>query len=124
MEAYSVDLRERILSACEAGEETRAEIAEQFGVSLSWIYTLLRRWRNTGSCLPSVGKRGRRPKISSESLERLRQLVRETPDATLEELRRKLRVRCSLSTMHNTLLRLGLSYKKRPSGPPNKIVPT
>jgi transposase len=45
MKPYSQDLREKIIRAVEAGEETRAEIAEQYGVILSFVEKLWRRWR-------------------------------------------------------------------------------
>ena len=41
MVAYSVDLRERVLAAVDAGEGTQQEIAERFRVSARWIRKLL-----------------------------------------------------------------------------------
>ena len=52
MRAYSQDLRERIVDALVAHEESQAEIAERFAVSLPFIEQLWRRWRTTGH--PSV----------------------------------------------------------------------
>lgn len=36
MEAYSLDLRERVVRACDQRRSTRREIAEWFGVSERW----------------------------------------------------------------------------------------
>ena len=49
MDAYSKDLRERVVGACEGREMTQQEVAEAFGVSLSFITKPLRRKRQTGS---------------------------------------------------------------------------
>ena len=50
MEAYSLDLRQRIVNACDDGEETHEEIAQRFAVSISFITKLLRRRKNRIDC--------------------------------------------------------------------------
>jgi len=52
MKAYSIDLRERVVAACDAGDSTREQIAARFSVSVSWIRDLLKRRRQTGSIEP------------------------------------------------------------------------
>lgn len=116
MGTYSMDLRDRVVAACDSGEWSREEIAEEFGVSTSWIRRLLQRRREEGSYEPLRTKRGRKPAFSGAALKRLEQLVRQQPDATLAELRDRSGAECSLVTMHNTLKRLGYRRKKRPSG--------
>ena len=124
MEAYSLDLRERIVRACDADEESREEIAERFGVSVSWIRRILQRRRETG-CIAALPRgRGPQPIISGAREERLKQLLREYPDATLEELRRRLRLKCSISTMHEAVKRLGMTYKKNRFGQSNRSAQT
>jgi transposase len=61
MRAYSQDLRERIVQALAAPEESQAEIAERVAVSLSFVEQLWQRWRTTGSCAarPHAGGRQR-----------------------------------------------------------------
>jgi putative transposase len=44
-EPYSRDLRERVAAACDEVAETREEVAERFGVSVRFVYGLLRRRR-------------------------------------------------------------------------------
>ena len=119
MEAYSQDLRERVVRACDAGTETRREVAQRFGVSTAWIRRLLQRRRETGSIAPLPGGRGPQPKISGKRLQRLHMLVRQHPDATLDELRRRLRLKCAKSTVYLALVRLGVSYKKSQSTLPS-----
>jgi transposase len=118
--ALSVDLRQRILKACDAGECTQGEIAARFEVSRSVITKLLRRRRCTGQITPGYDRSGRRPLITPAHERRLRQLVHEKNDHTLEELRDALGLDCTIQAIHYALRRMGLSYKKRRSGPANK----
>ena len=112
MKPYSLDLRQRVVESYENGEGTYAELAEVFGVSLSWVEKLLRRWRETGSIAPKPHGGGRQAKITGKKLERLKALVEENPDATLEELRRKCRVEGSIMSVFRALKRLGITLKK------------
>src|SRR5712692_1363433 len=85
MKPYSQDLREKIIAVLEADEETQSEVADNFGVSLSFVEKLWRRWSETSSCaaLPRAG--GRQRTLKDEA-ERLREAVATQPDATLSEL--------------------------------------
>ena len=111
-----MDLRDRVVAACDDGELLREEIAEEFGVSVSWIRRLLQGRRETGDYAPKTTKRGRKPIFSAEALQRLDQLVEAQSDATLEELRDRSGLSCSLMTVSNMLKRLGYRRKKRHSG--------
>jgi transposase-like protein len=61
MNAYSMDLRERVAAAYDDGEGSQAELAHRFRVSVSWIGKLLRRRRQTGSIAPKPHSGGRPP---------------------------------------------------------------
>jgi transposase len=124
MKAYSQDLRERVVRACDEGRGTRPYLAQLFGVSTAWIRRLLQRRRETGSftALPHGG--GSAPKMDAERCKRLVVLVGEQPDATLAELRDRLGAPVHLSTVSRALARLGLSIKKKSCGPPSKTAPT
>jgi transposase len=52
MKPYSLDLRERIIAALETGADSQPEIAATFGVSLSFVEKLWRKWRETSNCEP------------------------------------------------------------------------
>jgi len=123
MGTYSMDLRDRIVAACDTGSRSRVEIAKQFGVSTAWIRRLLQRRRQTGQYGPLMTKRGRKAAFVGRRLERLEELVAAQPDATLEELRDRTGAACSLVAVCKTLQRLGYRRKKRRSGPLSKIVP-
>ena len=51
--------------------------------------------------------------LTPEDLQRLRELIGQHPDATLEECRRHLGASCSLMTLSRALSRLGLPRKKK-----------
>jgi transposase len=123
MQAYSPDLRERIVRAVDRGDSTYQQIAERFGVSAVWIKKLLQRRRETGSIavLPHGG--GRKSKYSGKTLERLEQALQEQPDATLEELRNRTRKDASLMAVFRALKRLGSRRKKSRFVPPSKTGP-
>lgn len=122
MEAYSLDLRQRVVNAVEEGLLTRAEIAEQFGVSESWIRRLLQRRREKGSLAPLPQRAGRPPGLDERDQTRLRKSVQCKKDATLAELRQMIRTKVSLSTIWRTLQRMKITFKKKVCGPKSKTV--
>jgi len=124
MAAISMDLRARVAAACDAGTATRAEVAERFAVSESWVRRLLQRRRETGSLAPKPHGGGQAPAFDAAASERLRRAVARTPDATLRELARFSDVACSTSAVDRALRRLGITRKKRRSGPRSKTGPT
>lgn len=79
---YSMDLRERVIAACEANERTRGEIAEQFQISEGTVYDWLRRWRATQSVAPAAHSGGY---ASAMDVAVLRELAKEQNDRTLPE---------------------------------------
>jgi transposase len=116
MQAYSLDLRQRVVSAYENGVETILEVAERFEVSDSFIKKLLRRKRTTGEIAP-VGHRGGQPKLLSEKHRKwLLKTVLARPDITLEDLRASLlsehRITASVPTLSRELRALNLRRKK------------
>jgi len=56
MRPYSMDLRGRVVAACDRGGRSRERVAEEFGVSAAWIPRLLQRRRETGS-IATIGHR-------------------------------------------------------------------
>src|SRR3712207_4362391 len=52
MKAYSLDLRQRVLSAALRGDRTPPEVAELFGVSLTFVNKMLRLHRSGQGIAP------------------------------------------------------------------------
>jgi transposase len=111
--AYSQDLRERVLGACDRGMPTK-QVADVFDVSPAWVRRLKQRRRETGETRPRPAGGARVRKID---MARLAELVNAQPDATARELRERLGVACAESAVYAALKRLGLSFKKRASTP-------
>src|SRR6185312_4587956 len=83
MKQYSVDLRERLLRACDAGLSA-AEATRLFGVSPATLERWRRRQRQTGSVAPQP-RSGRPRRIDRDQEVALLAQVRACPDATLRE---------------------------------------
>ena len=124
MRAYSIDLRERVVAACDRGDATREQVAARFSVSVVWIRKLLRQRRQTGSIAPKPHGGGRAPAFDARAAGRLREAVRADDDATLEELAGKVGVACGPSAVHRALARLGITRKKSRGGRPSRAGPT
>jgi transposase len=122
MKPYSVDLRERILKDCDAGMGTLA-VAVKYEVSLAWIRRLKQRRRETGQ-IAAQQPRPRQPVKLIQYVEKLDGLVREKPDATLEELRAQLGGNVSTTTLWRALRALKLTFKKKSCMLPSRIAPT
>lgn len=110
MQAYSMDLRVRVLADCDLGMATK-KVAEKYSVSVAWVRRLKQRRRESGEVEPRVAKPGPKPKLSGKE-QRLEELVAQEPDATLEELRSKLGMAVSVVTVWRSLKALGLTLKK------------
>src|SRR5947207_8592556 len=120
MEALTLDLRERVAAACDEGTRSQSEIAEDFGVSVSFITKLLKRRALDGGVVapPKPHAGGFHSAIDTAADRELRALVAEQPDATLAELRDRLAARRpsaarSVPVICRALARLGLPRKKR-----------
>jgi transposase len=123
MEAYSLDLRKRVLAACEAGHKTK-QVARLFGVSPAWVRRLKQRRRELGTIEPLPGRFGQPRRLSEADLGRLRGLVEQHPDATLRELREKLDMPLGLTTVFRALKRMRLSLKKKSCTRPSRTART
>jgi len=127
MEAYSMDLRKRVLAACDGGKQTK-EVARLFSVSPAWVRRLKQRRREDGSIAPRPIKRVGQPKLDEAARARVLEMVNHKPDSTLEELRgridRELNIRISIGALWETLRQMKLSFKKSRRTPASSRVRT
>ncbi len=119
----SLDLRERIVAACDAQEGTREEVAKRFKVSLGLVKKLLTQRARTGDLRARYRYCGRKAKLMPQRGREMRDLVAKEPDLTLAEIKRRLGLECTVAAIHWVLARMGLTYKKRRSMRPNRTVP-
>jgi transposase len=121
MKAYSLDLRQKILRACDQRLGSQRASATLFGVSQSLVEKLLQRRRTTGDMTPRPHAGGRRATCNEAALAHVRRLVQAQSEATLAELCEQLYaqqgLRVSVPTMGRIVLHLELPRKKRRSTP-------
>jgi len=113
-----MDLRERIVAACAAGQ-SQVAVSRVFGVSQKTVNTFCR--------LAAQGQLAPRPilgrprRVDADGEKRLGQLLGEKRDWTIEELCLEWQQRTGdelpRSTMHDALRRVGARYKKKSRGP-------
>jgi transposase len=123
MRPLSLDFRERLVSAHEAGGLSFAEVGRRFGVSGKVVSKLVRQKASLGTLEPQVHFRGRKPAITGKKKEELRRHLEKYPDATVLERREALGLNCTEKTLWQTLRKMGWRFKKRCRERPNKIVP-
>ena len=118
-QAYSQDLRERILAA----EGSARAVAAQFVVSVSYVVKVRQRRDRKGEITPGP-QQSHSPRKLAALHEAIAGYAAEHGDATIEEFRTWLNVEhgvyASAGLMWNTLDRLGLTFKKRHFGHPNR----
>ena len=115
MNAYSEDLRKKIVEAKQRGTPI-VEVAHTFGVGLSSVKRYAKTAREGGSLRPKRSP-GRPPKADERARRLLEADLEERPAATLSERREYLRssaagLRVSESTVSRLLRRMGWSRKK------------
>ena len=119
MQAYSLDLRQRVVRAYEQGHGSLAEIAEQFSVSTGFVKKMLRQWRSTGNLAPLPHGGGKPRSLPDRLRQKLRRKVLKQGDISLAELRSFLeedeQTSVHLSTVSRTLKELNLPRKKKAS---------
>jgi transposase len=120
MEAIVLPVRRRILALYQKGWSTR-RIAENVGHSESGVRRIRQRARERGSVEPLKRGDGRPPKIDQVGRERLKALVDQHADATLDELLAMSQLDVSRSTIDRHLRKLKLTFKKKSFTQQNRI---
>jgi transposase len=113
MEAYSQDLRERVLRALDRGDRP-SEIARRFEVSRIWVYRVRDREQETGvRSSYQIGGHRRSRLAGKEQV--LRAWIAAEPDLTLAELQQRLaqqRVSIKIGALWHQLNKWNLTFKK------------
>jgi transposase len=115
MDAYSEDLRKKIVEAVERRAMNKSEVARLFGVSLSSVRRYVRKVRQGSSLSPGIAP-GKRPKVDECGKRLLEADLKERPFAKLrqrcEYLEALAGLRVSRSTLCRALKRMGFTRKK------------
>lgn len=117
MKALSNDIRSRLIAAKNAGEGSVAKLAKQFRVGTATVQRLFKQFKETGKIDPLPHGGGVRDKISDSDLPKLKDLIAEKPDRTLQEIAdewlTKYSVTVSTSTVSRSIQRCNLTLKKK-----------
>lgn len=123
MQAYSLDLRERVVAAYEKGKTTISAVAGQFSVGETFVKKMLRQKRRSGSLKRLPSRAGAKKVLELKHRQWLVKQVKEQPDATLAELQTGLLERQTVSVSRATVSRelreMRLPRKKSRSLPLN-----
>lgn len=123
MQAYSLDLRQRVVSTYEKGHDSIATVAERFSVSVGFVKKMLHLKRTSGELAPRGHGGGRRASLTPRQRQLLGRKVRAQNDISLAELQTVLHeaegVTVHVSTICRALQQLDLPHKKRALPPQN-----
>lgn len=112
--AYSMDLRERVVKAHEAGQNKNA-IAKRYEISWWTVDSYIKRAK--AGKLKADSPPGRSPRLDAEGCKILAQQVAEHADWTLQEhseaLEQSTGLQLKKSAIGNYLKQLNLRYKKK-----------
>lgn len=115
---YSIDLRERVVSAVEEGGMSRRGAAAHFGVGVSTVIKWVRRFHRTGSVEPDqMG--GYRPVLLAAHRDFVHARFAEKPELTLRGLQQDLAdqgVKISYGAIWDFVHAEDLSFKKNRGG--------
>lgn len=107
------DARDRLVHSYEKIKNANI-VATAFDVSVSTVFRLVHQYRETGKVELQIHKRGRKPMLTLEQIQKVKETILETPDITMQEIIDKL----DLPIKENTLCvivkhKLGFTRKKK-----------
>jgi transposase len=121
--AHSLDLRQRVVRAVEAGA-SRRQAAARFEVGISSAIRWVSQSRETGDIAPKPRGGPRRPSRIDPHGALIMEWLETVPDLTLREIAAKLEdavgYRPPPSVVHEFFKRCGVTRKKRRRTPPNR----
>lgn len=117
MKPYSLDFRQKIVQIYEEEKQSIRKIAVRFGVAKSFVQKILKQSKETGDLAPKPQGGNTAPKLGSQEIVILMELIENHNDATLQELcdflEEKPGVKVSTSTLDRVLKKLDYSFKKK-----------
>jgi transposase len=115
---YPLLVRKRILELYAQNKKTK-EIAELFGICPAGTRRVKQHQRERGTIQPLPRNPGRKPKLTDELSQQIRDYVEKRPDATRAQIKADLGLTVSLQSISDWLKKLGLVLKKSPCMPPS-----
>jgi len=115
MAIASKELRTKAVEAYKTGKFTQQQLADSYVFHYKTILYCLKADANGEGQEPK--KRGCPPRIfTKDDEDKIIIIIQDNPSITLEGIKAMLNKDCSISAVHRTLHRLGLTYKKNSAG--------
>jgi len=112
MRAISVETRENIIGAKRRGEKIE-DIIKWFNIGRRTIYNLIKRYKESGTCVP-LPFTGRKTKIFTEEVkEKIRLKVKENPSITQEGIIEELSLGVTQAALSKQMKKMGITLKKK-----------
>lgn len=117
MQAYSIDLRIRVIEAYNRQEGSIRTLAKRFSIHWRTVANWIKRFNTEQSAGPRIQRSGPLPKLDEADMKTLEKLVADKPDSTLSELSEQVLESTGKSLSSNGIWRaldkLGLTRKKK-----------
>ena len=108
----SNEIRNKIVYHKENNEST-SDIAKWLLISESAVKNIYKRYKKTGSYLPSPCTQGRKPAFGEDTMRKIEEKIHQVPDMTLLELIDEFSLTITESALSKKLTKRGYSFKKR-----------
>jgi transposase len=120
MNAYSQDLRDKVIEIFKQGNHTRLEISNLIKIGYKTIKSWIRQYIDTGNCEIIQPKRiGRLRAFDNKDL--VLEYLKKNPDASGKEMQEALAPNISDTAFYNSLARMNITYKKKRSSTKNVV---
>ena len=106
------EARELLVQGYEAAHDAKG-IAKAYSVSKWTVYRPAEQKRKAGSVALRTSQRGRKPVLAAEDKENIQHCMDEIPDVIIEEMREKLNLPASYSTLDRAIAAMGYTVKKK-----------
>ena len=106
------EARELLVQGYKATHDAEG-IAKAYSVNKWTVYRLVEQKRRTGSVALRTNQRGRKQILTAEDKENIQCCIDENPDITIEEIREKLNLSASYSTVERAVDAMGYTLKKK-----------
>lgn len=112
MKFATEEIRKKAVKAYMDGKANVKQLSEIFGYSRPTICNWIRAYREERRFSPKPGGHRKRC-FTDDEITQLQSLLKQKPDITLLEIKEHFNKTCSLSAIHNTIVKIGYVYKKK-----------
>ena len=109
------EIRALAVKGVQSGQYTVQQMADLTEYTAASIYNWIRVSREEDRLTAKPGGH-RAPAFSADEQEQLRELLKQQPSITLEEIREHFQKSCSVVAVYKTLRRMGITFKKNIKG--------